>query len=317
MVINDCCNFRAPIMKRRKFIKRGFQASALLAAASFPLNSLAATHRELCILHTNDVHSRLDPFPMDGGKYAGLGGIVNRERAISQIRDENQHILLLDAGDMFQGTPYYNLYKGKAEIEMMNLLDYDAGTIGNHDFDNGIEALAENLKRANFPLVNCNYDFKNTPLHRIVPPYKIIRRGGLKIGILGVGIELNGLVLKKLYGNTVYNDPVTQANKLAQYLKTSKHCDYVICLSHLGYRYKGSKISDVVLAQKSEHIDLIIGGHTHTFLKKPTELQNKKGKLILVNQVGWAGINLGKINVKFQSKNQLKYQSSLPVKISK
>ncbi len=304
-------------MKRRKFIKRSIQATALLSTTGFPFESFASTQKQLCILHTNDVHSRLDPFPMDGGKYAGLGGVVNRERIINKIRGSEKNVLLLDAGDMFQGTPYYNLYKGKAEIEMMSLLDYDAGTIGNHDFDNGIEALAQNLEYANFPLVNCNYNFKETPLKGKIPQYKIIKRDGLKIGILGVGIELQGLVLKKLYGNTIYNDPVNSAQRIASYLKQSKKCDYVICLSHLGYRYKTEKISDVILAQKSEHIDLIIGGHTHTFLNKPTELQNKNGKLILINQVGWAGINLGKINVNFEPKNELKYDSNLPVKISK
>lgn len=304
-------------MKRRQFIKRTMQASVLLGGTSFPFESFAASQKSLCVLHTNDVHSRLDPFPMDGGKYAGLGGVVHRERIIQQIRSSEKNVLLLDAGDMFQGTPYYNLYKGKAEIEMMSLLDYDAGTIGNHDFDNGIEALAENLQYANFPLVNCNYDFKKTPLVDKILPYKIIRKGGLKIGILGVGIELNGLVLKSLYGNTIYKDPLTTANKMAAFLKKTKKCDYVICLSHLGYRYKSSKkVSDVILAQRSENIDLIIGGHTHTFLKRPTELQNKKGALVLVNQVGWAGIELGKINVKFEPKNQLKYKTNDPVKIS-
>lgn len=305
-------------MKRRQFIKRSMQATALLTASSFPFESFAASHRDLCILHTNDVHSRLDPFPMDGGKYAGLGGVVNRERLVTQIRSAESNVLLLDAGDMFQGTPYYNLYKGKAELEMMSLLDYDAGTIGNHDFDNGIEALAENLQYAKFPLVNSNYDLGKTPLNDKIPEYKILRKQGLKIGILGLGIQLDGLVLKKLYGNTIYQEPIYHANRMAAYLKNTKKCDYIICLSHLGYRYKSlKKISDVRLAQESENIDLIIGGHTHTFLNEPTALQNKKGKQILVNQVGWAGINLGKINVKFSPKNQLKYQSNRPVKISK
>jgi 5'-nucleotidase len=218
---------------------------------------------------------------------------------------------------MFQGTPYYNLYKGQAEIEMMNLLGYDVGTLGNHDFDNGIEALASNLRHAKFPLVNCNYNFKNTPLSGKIPDYKIIRRGNLKIGILGVGIQLDGLVLKSLYGNTEYRDPITHANRIANYLRKSKKCDYIICLSHLGYRYKDNKVSDIILARETENIDLIIGGHTHTFLKKPLELQNKKKKLVLVNQVGWGGIELGKINVQFTQKNVLKYKRNYPVKISK
>lgn len=304
-------------MKRRTFIKRGIQVSGLLAGTSFPFESFASTQRNLCILHTNDVHSRLDPFPNDGGKYAGLGGVVQRERIINEIRDVEPNVLLLDAGDMFQGTPYYNLYKGKPEIEMMSLMGYNAGTIGNHDFDNGIDALAENLQYAEFPLLNCNYNFKNTPLSGKIPPYKIFRKGGLRIGVFGVGIKLEGLVLKSLYGNTKYLDPIENANRIANYLRRTKKCDYIICLSHLGYRYKENKVSDVLLAQKTEEVDLIIGGHTHTFMRKPLELQNKKGKLVLVNQVGWAGIELGKINVKFELKNKIKYQSNSPVKIFK
>ena len=289
----------------------------LLAGAQFPFESFAATEHSLTILHTNDVHSRLDPFPIDGGKYAGLGGVVNRERIINRIRQNSKHVLLLDAGDMFQGTPYYNLYKGNAEIEMMNLLGYDAGTIGNHDFDNGIEALAENLKRAEFEMINCNYDVSETPLVEFIRPYKIIRKNRLKIGITGVGIELNGLVLKSLYGNTIYNNPIHHANRVANYLRLTKKCDYIICLSHLGYAYQSKKVSDLVLAKATEEIDLIIGGHTHTFLTKPTEVLNKKNKLTLVNQVGWAGIELGKIDVQFDKKNRIKYESNSPVKISK
>lgn len=304
-------------MNRRSFIKTGLRASALLAGTSFPIESFANNERSLTVLHTNDVHSRLDAFPLDGGKYAGLGGVINRERIINQIRNTNKNILLLDAGDMFQGTPYYNLYKGQAEIEMMNLLNYDGGTIGNHDFDNGIEALGENLQYANFPLINCNYKFNKTPLADKIIPYKIIRKNGLKIGILGVGIELNGLVLKSLYGNTEYMDPITNANRISNYLRYTKKCDYVICLSHLGYAYQSQKVSDLTLAASSQEIDLIIGGHTHTFLKKPTAVKNKNGKEILVNQVGWAGIELGKIDVQFGQKNVIKYDSNYPVKISK
>ena len=205
----------------------------LLAGAQFPFESFAATEHSLTILHTNDVHSRLDPFPIDGGKYAGLGGVVNRERIINRIRQNSKHVLLLDAGDMFQGTPYYNLYKGNAEIEMMNLLGYDAGTIGNHDFDNGIEALAENLKRAEFEMINCNYDVSETPLVEFIRPYKIIRKNGLKIGITGVGIELNGLVLKSLYGNTIYNNPIHHANRVANYLRLTKK----VRLYHLPFSF--------------------------------------------------------------------------------
>ncbi len=296
-------------MKRRTFLKRSIQGSALLCASQFPLAAFAQGQKELCILHTNDVHSRLDPFPMDGGKYQGLGGIKARERLIRNKRQEKSNVLLFDAGDMFQGTPYFNLFKGEAEIKMMNLLGYNAGTIGNHDFDNGIEQLANMLTIADFPLINCNYDFTHTPLEHKVLPYKIFKQDGLKIGVLGVGIELDGLVLKSLYGHTKYNDPIRSANKMAAWLKEKKKCDYIICLSHLGYKYESNKVSDLVLARESENIHLIIGGHTHTFLKKPTELLNKKNKVVLINQVGWAGINLGEININFDHTSNIKHSS--------
>jgi len=296
-------------MQRRKFIKRSFQASALFCASQFPTTAFAKGQKQLCILHTNDVHSHLDPFPMDGGKYEGLGGVKAREHLIKEKRLQKNNVLLLDAGDMFQGTPYYNLFKGEAEIKMMNLLGYDAGTIGNHDFDNGIDQLAKMLGMADFPLINCNYNFANTPLEQKVPPYKIFRQDGLKIGVLGVGIALEGLVLKSLYGNTQYKDPIVCANKMAAWLKEKKKCDYIICLSHLGYKYESNKISDVILARESEHINLIIGGHTHTFLKKPTELLNKKNKVVLINQVGWAGINMGEININFNHTSNIKHSS--------
>ncbi len=298
-------------ISRRKFLQQSAATSALLAASQFPFEALAQENQQhsVTILHTNDVHSRLDPFPMDGSKYQGLGGVVARERVISKIRNEEAHTILLDAGDIFQGTPYFNYYKGEPEMKVMSLLRYDAATLGNHDFDNGIDGLVAQMQHADFPFVNCNYDFSHTSLESIMQPYTIIKKGKIKIGILGVGIELNGLVPEKLFGQISYQDPIKAANEVAYFLKKRKRCDFIICLSHLGFEYPNNKVSDKILAKESEHIHLIIGGHTHTFLEEPHKLKNRNNQEVLINQVGWAGIHLGRINIFFDNKNDYDYVS--------
>lgn len=276
--------------------------SGLIALNSFPFETLAgSTESRLTILHTNDVHSRLEPFPMDGGKYAGLGGAARRAKMIEQIRNEVASVLLLDAGDIFQGTPYFNLYKGEPEIKLMTAMKYDAATMGNHDFDAGAEGFAKQLPHASFPILTANYDFTQTPLEGKTQPYTIIKKGKLKIGIFGLGIELKGLVPDEAYGNTKYLEPIQIANSVAEKLKKREHCDMVICLSHLGYSYSFRKVSDMILAKETEHIDLIIGGHTHSFLDQPTVMNNKVGKEIVINQVGWAGIRLGRLDFSFDN----------------
>ncbi len=299
-------------LSRRKFIQQAAFGTGLAAISQFPLEAFAEGNqtRKLTVLHTNDVHSRLDPFPMDGSKYQGMGGVVAREKLIRKIRSENEQVLLLDAGDIFQGTPYFNFYKGKPEMQIMSMLRYDAATIGNHDFDNGIDGLAKQLEYADFEVVNCNYDFTDTVLENRIKPYTIIRKGKLKIGILGVGIALNGLVPDALYGNILYRDPIQYANETAYFLKIHKKCDYVICLSHLGYEYKDNKISDKILAVESEYINMILGGHTHTFLEKPHSAKNRKNQEVIVNQEGWAGLQLGMINIFFNHKNDYDYVSN-------
>ena len=291
------------MQSRRKFL----QQTTLAAAALITSNSLlgettgAPDVTRLTILHTNDVHSRLDPFPMDGGKNQGLGGVAARADLIKKIRSEEQHVLLLDAGDIFQGTPYFNLYKGEPEMKAMAAMNYDAVTMGNHDFDGGLENFATQLQFANFPVLLCNYDFSATPMEFKYQPYKIFNKGKLKIGVTGLGIEMKGLVPDALYGNTKYLDPVANLNRTAEKLKKEKGCDLVICLSHLGYKYgpAENRISDVLLAKETEYVDLIIGGHTHTFLDAPVLAKNKNGADILINQVGWAGIILGRLDFEF------------------
>lgn len=284
---------------RRNFIKQSLFGSVGLvglSAAPFKLLAKQKEYTKITILHTNDVHSHIEPFPSNDPKYPGLGGAAKRASVIEQIRSTEKNVLLLDAGDIFQGTPYFNLYGGELDFKVMSLMKYDVATIGNHDFDNGIDGLNKMLPYANFPFVNSNYDFDNTILNGKINDHRIFMKDNLKIGVFGLGVELDGLVNKKLYKETVYKEPIEIANKKATFLKKEEHCDLVICLSHLGYSYKSNKVSDVIVAKETNHIDLIIGGHTHTFLSKPTIAKNKVNRPVLINQVGWAGINLGRID---------------------
>jgi len=292
-------------MKRRDFIHKTVASSALLALPSVPLMSFDAPTKvkHLTILHTNDVHSHIDPFPADDAKNPNMGGVSRRSALVESIRKENPNVLLLDAGDIFQGTPYFNYYGGELEFKLMSMMKYDLATMGNHDFDNGIDGFYSQLPNASFEFVSANYDFRNTVLNDIVKPYKIFVKDGIKIGVFGLGVQLEGLVDKKNYKETVYKDPKETAQEMTRILKEEKRCDLVICLSHLGYHYKNDpeKISDLNLARLTKDIDLIIGGHTHTFLDKPTIVKNLEGKDVLVNQVGCYGINLGRIDFYFDA----------------
>ncbi len=291
-------------MDRRSFIKNSGLTGFLLTTGTFPLlaDMEDPNITRLTILHTNDVHSRIEPFPMDGSKNEGLGGAAKRATLIKRIRKEQKNVLLLDAGDMFQGTPYFNFFGGEVEMKLMSQMGYDAATIGNHDFDGGMDGLERQLKHANFPILISNYNFDNTILNGKTQEYKIFNKDGIKIGVFGLGIELNGLVPPTLYKETQYLDPLTEAQKYASILKNDEKCDYIICLSHLGFKYGPTeeKISDIFLATNTQDIDLILGGHTHTFLKAPERLSNKLGKPVLINQVGWAGIVLGRLDIYFE-----------------
>jgi 5'-nucleotidase len=306
---------------RRIFIRKSVLAAGSLYAGAGYWNRLLADEANpvetLTILHTNDVHSRLEPFPMDGGRNQGMGGVAARAELIRSIRNTEEQVLLLDAGDIFQGTPYFNFFKGEPEIKAMTLMDYDAATMGNHDFDAGLENFANQLQYASFPIVVCNYNFTNTPMEHKAQPYKIVKKGKLKIGITGVGIELKGLVPDALYGNTIYLNPITEVNKIAYYLKKEANCDMVICLSHLGYEYKDNTISDVILAKETEYVDLILGGHTHTFLDNPMVYRNKKENSVIINQVGWAGIVLGQLDYAFQQEKKVSLTNTKTLSVIK
>ncbi len=308
------------MLNRRKFISQSaFAAGALLTHSSLLVEMMSsASAYRLTILHTNDVHSRIDPFPMDGGRNQGLGGVAARAEIIEKIRTEEEHVLLLDAGDIFQGTPYFNLYKGEPEIKAMTAMKYEATTIGNHDFDAGLENLANQLTRhAKFPMLVSNYDFTGTPMEYKYEPYRVFKKGKLKIGVFGLGIEMTGLIAENLIAGTKYLDPVQAANEMAFKLKKEKDCDFVICLSHLGYQYRENKVSDITLAAASENIDFIIGGHTHTFLDAPVIKKNKKGEDVIVNQVGFAGINLGRLDFDFSKSTKKKFTNAKAITIIK
>ena len=296
-------------MSRRRFIKQVGAGATLLSLA--PLELLAAREEviKISILHTNDMHSRIECFT--SGRNKGAGGMLQLASVIKQIRSEEENILLLDAGDIFQGTPYFNYYGGELEFKLMSEMGFDASTLGNHDFDNGIDGLVKQLPHANFPFLSANYDVSNTALNGFTHPYKIFNKNGIKIGVFGLGIKLAGLVDPKLYKDTLYIDPIRVANDQACLLKNEMNCDLVICLSHLGYSYKNKKVSDRVLAQETTNIDLIIGGHTHTFLKEPKSIENKKGGEVLINQVGFGAVKLGKIDFYFEkSTRKKKYKSA-------
>ena len=292
-------------MKRRDFIQQTAVTTTLISLGGLGLSSFSSADKtkQITILHTNDVHSHIDPFGPDDGRNPNKGGVARRATLIDAIRKESPNTLLLDAGDIFQGTPYFNYYGGELEFKLMSKLKYDAATIGNHDFDNGIDGLLAQLPHAEFSFLSANYDFSNTVMDTFVKPYQVFVKDGIKIGVFGLGVQLEGLVDKNLYKETVYLDPVEIAQDMSRILKEDKQCDLVICLSHLGYDYSDNpeRIGDLVLAEKTKNIDLIIGGHTHTFLPKPTVVKNSMGNNMLVNQVGCYGINLGRIDFYFDN----------------
>ena len=283
---------------RRDFLK--LLGTAAVIGSVMPKALAAAKPTALTILHTNDVHSRLDPFPLDGSRNAGRGGVARRATLIEQIRQQTPNVLLFDAGDIFQGTPYFNLYNGEPEILAMNQLGYDAGTIGNHDFDGGIKNMEVQFGKARIPFVIANYDFTNTVMDGKTSPYKILVKDEVRVGVFGLGIRPEGLIPKSAYKETKYLDPVEIGNDVAARLRNDEKCDYVICLSHLGYKYEGPTVSDNVLAAQTRNIDGIIGGHTHTFLDAPVTVNNRDGQPMWINQVGFAGINLGRIDLTFE-----------------
>ncbi|MDO4225120.1 MAG: metallophosphatase [Bergeyella zoohelcum] len=299
-------------MNRKEFLKIAGAGSLAMSLAPNLLfsqsNDFSAKNsvHKLTILHTNDQHSRIEPFDSESGRNANQGGFARRATLINQIRKEEKNVLLLDSGDVFQGTPYFNMFGGELEFKLMSMMGYEASTMGNHEFDNGLEGFVKALPNAKFPFITSNYDFSNTIVEGRTEKYKILNKNGIKVGIFGLGVELDGLVGKKQYKETKYLNPIEIAQDYTKLLKVEKKCDLVICLSHLGYKYKENDIvSDIHLAQKTENIDLILGGHTHTFLPEPQRFTNKAGKVVLVNQVGFAGLLLGRLDFYFDKHKKI------------
>ena len=292
------------LFNRRIFVKK-----IILAGVSIPLlNSFSflnkkIKNKKITILHTNDMHSHIDSFPNNHSKYPGLGGMRRVASLVKKIRAEEKNVILIDAGDVFQGTPYFNKFKGSLELKIMSSMGYTASTMGNHDFDNGIKGFKEVLHHANFPFICSNYEFSDSEMIKKTRKFLVKEIDGIKIGLFGLGIELEGLVGKEYYGDTKYLSPLNTSNYWSNYLKNQEKCELVICISHLGYKYKSDKISDLKLASLSKNIDVIIGGHTHTFLEKARVIKNSENKNVIVNQAGWGALALGRIDLEFSKRN--------------
>ena len=264
----------------------------LLCLSSLLLMACAPKADTLTILHTNDTHSQVEPIAA-GKRDGNHAGYARRLGVIQQERAAAPNLILVDAGDFCQGTPYFNFYHGRVEIDAMNRMGYDAITLGNHEFDNGVDTLATILKNAQFAVVSANYNVSGTPLEGIVKPYTVLTRAGVRVGILGVGVNPEGLIAAKNFAPVQYIEPFAAAQKAATELKTKHHCDVIICLSHLGTD------TDEKLAQQTQYIDIIVGGHTHKIITNHY-VENLDGDTVLLAQMGKSGARMGKILLKMQ-----------------
>ena len=304
------------MITRRKFLGSslvGGAAFSLLPPSFFsfanstsdfatPLLQPGAGETLITILHTNDTHSQIDPLPDTDKQYPGKGGVARRAALVKQVRKENPNTLMLDAGDVFQGTPYFNFFKGEVEYKSMSLIGYDVVTPGNHDFDNGVEALAAAMKFATFDFVSSNYDVKGTPIEGRVKPYVVRVLGGVRVGVLGLGINPKGLITPENFKGVSYRDPIKAAQETVRTLREQEGCTLVVCASHLGYypNAKGDEIGDTQVVAQVDGIDFIASGHTHTFMKGPAVAKQPKGGNTIIFQVGKSGIYVGRVDMKLR-----------------
>jgi len=291
------------MIDRRKFLSSSAVFGAALVALPRAFALSAADEVVITILHTNDTHSQIDPLPAND-RNAGKGGVARRATLVKRIRKENPNTLLIDAGDVLQGTPYFNFYRGEVEYKVMSAIGYDASTLGNHEFDNGVEALAAALKFANFDIVSTNYDVKGTALEGRIKPYVVKTVGGIRIGLFGLGISPTALITPENFKGITYNDPVIAAKNVVKTLREQERCALVVCMSHLGYPFKdrpSNNIDDVKLATQVDGIDFIASGHSHLFMDAPAEQTQPCGAKTLIFQVGKSGINVGRMDFTFRT----------------
>jgi 5'-nucleotidase len=297
------------MINRRTFLTTSAAFGATVAAFPRDLLSASAADTVITILHTNDTHSQIDPLPANDAN-AGKGGVARRATLVKRIRKENPNTLLVDAGDVLQGTPYFNFYKGEVEYKAMSAIGYDVGTLGNHEFDNGVDALAAALKFANFDVVSANYDVKGTVLEQRVKRYVVKTVGGIKIGLFGLGVSPVGLITPDNFKGVTYIDPVVAARDVVKKLREEERCALVVGMSHLGY-YEDGKRGDSLVAAQVDGIDFIASGHTHTFMKEPVFQTQPCGAKTMIFQVGKSGIHLGRVDFTFRGGKVASFKAQL------
>src|SRR2546423_1919042 len=302
------------MINRRRFLKSSLITGAALAVPSSlmspklrsalaePLLDVAADEVLITILHTNDTHSQIDPVSESDKTWAGKGGVARRATLVKRIRKENPNTLMVDAGDVFQGTPYFNFYKGEVEYKSMSLIGYDVVTLGNHDFDNGVGGLVAAMKFANFDFVSTNYDFRGTLLETHVKPYVVRTLGNVRVGLFGMGISPDNLITPENFKGVKYLDPVQMSRDVVRLLREQEKCQLVVGMSHLGYyaNPQHGEIGDTQVSAQVSGIDFIASGHTHTFMEKPVLQKNPEGKDTIIFQVGKSGIYVGRVDFKLK-----------------
>jgi 5'-nucleotidase len=304
------------MISRRKFLNTSLAGGIALALPRspqfFPVHNLEAFAAPLLepkpgetlitILHTNDTHSQIDPIGENDRQYAGKGGVARRATLVKRIRKENPNTLMIDGGDVFQGTPYFNFYKGEVEYKSMSLIGYDVVTLGNHDFDNGVDALVAAMKFANFDFVSTNYDVRGTPLEKLVKPYVVRVLGGVRVGLFGMGISPANLITPENFKGVTYLDPVRMARGVVKVLRGQERCTLVVGMSHLGYypEARQGAVGDTQVASQVDGIDFIASGHTHTFMEQPVLTKQPSGNNTIIFQVGRSGIYVGRVDFKLR-----------------
>lgn len=292
---------------------RSIPTIANRAAVWAPLLEPAKGETLITVLHTNDTHSQIDPILENDKTYAGKGGVARRSTLVHRVRKENPNTLMIDGGDVCQGTPYFNFYKGEVEYKAMSLIGYDAGTIGNHEFDNGVESLAKAIQFANFDIVSTNYDVRGSALESKVKTHVVKEVGGVRVGLFGLGIRPEGLITPENFKPLTYLDPVRMSRGVVKLLREQERCQLVLGMSHLGYypNPQRDEIGDTQVAAQVDGIDFIASGHTHTFMERPVVQKTPNGKDTVIFQVGRSGIYVGRVDFTLKDGKVTAYAGKL------